>query len=143
MGKQIKHNFFQTFSLSSIWLIIIITSFFAKGQMIHVYFLWHVMGVSLVCALVFGVMYDVLWNHLTLKPVSNILIATVGNTVAGLAIFNLLSFKLPLAISPINLLAIYLILNLILHTIAFYLYAKNESKKQARALNKKINNSID
>ncbi|EMF0076941.1 hypothetical protein [Enterococcus hirae] len=135
MSKQIKHNFFQTFSLSSIWLIFIITSFFAKGQMIHVYFLWHVMGVSLVCALVFGVMYDVLWNHLTLKPVSNILIATVGNTVAGLAIFNLLSFKLPLAI--------YLILNLILHTIAFYLYAKNESKKQARALNKKINNSID
>jgi len=132
MSKQIKHNFFQTFSLSSIWLIFIITSFFAKGQMIHV-----------VCALVFGVMYDVLWNHLTLKPVSNILIATVGNTVAGLAIFNLLSFKLPLAISPINLLAIYLILNLILHTIAFYLYAKNESKKQARALNKKINNSID
>lgn len=111
--------------------------------MIHVYFLWHVMGVSLVCALVFGVMYDVLWNHLTLKPVSNILIATVGNTVAGLAIFNLLSFKLPLEISPINLLAIYLILNFILHTIAFYLYAKNESKKQARVLNKKINNSID
>lgn len=143
MSKQIKHNFFQTFSLSSIWLIFIITSFFAKEQMIHVYFLWHVMGVSLVCALVFGVMYDVLWNHLTLKPVSNILITTVGNTVAGLAIFNLLSFKLPLAISPINLLAIYLILNLILHTIAFYLYAKNESKKQARALNKKINNSID
>ncbi|MEX1438469.1 hypothetical protein [Enterococcus sp. C53] len=143
MSKQIKHNFFQTFSLSSIWLIFIITSFFAKEQMIHVYFLWHVMGVSLVCALVFGVMYDVLWNHLTLKPVSNILIATVGNTVAGLAIFNLLSFKLPFAISPINLLAIYLILNLILHTIAFYLYAKNESKKQARALNKKINNSID
>ncbi|MDO4624621.1 MAG: hypothetical protein Q4A95_04780 [Enterococcus hirae] len=100
-------------------MIFIITSFFAKGQMIHVYFLWHVMGVSLVCALVFGVMYDVLWNHLTLKPVSNILIATVGNTVAGLAIFNLLSFKLPLAI--------YLILNLILHTIAFYLYTRSAS----------------
>ena len=101
------------------------------------------MGVSLVCALVFDGMHDVFWNHLTLKPVSNILIATVGNTVASLAIFNLLSFKLSLAISPINLFVIYIVLNLILHTIAFYLYAKNESKKQANALNKKINNSID
>lgn len=133
MNQQLKKSFFQVFTVTCVWVTFILTMFFAKGQMVSINYLWNIIGVSVISASLFGVMYTALWNHFTLKPIWNVLIATVANTVGGFTVLWLISK--PMFHLAFNWVWGVLLLTLVLHTIAFYFYAKFESNKQVEALN--------
>lgn len=67
MMNQLKQSFFQVFTVTTLWVTLLLTLFF-RDQPIHMAYLWNVAGISLIAAVLFGVMYSTLWNHLTLKP---------------------------------------------------------------------------
>lgn len=136
MKQQLQKSFFQTFTGTTIWLTFILTKFFIPNQSISVNYLWNIIGVSLISALLFGLMYNALWNHLTLKPIWNILIASSANMIGGLSAILLLFPSVFTSILPWSI--IFFIINIALHTIGFYFYGKYESKKQAEFLNKAV-----
>lgn len=74
------------------------------------------------------------WNYFSLKPVWNILISSVLNMLGGLAavwLFSKEMFELILPWVPGMV-----VLSVVLHIVAFYFYAKMDSKKTAEELNK-------
>lgn len=133
MKTNLKNSFFQVFGATTIWLAFIMTSFFAKGGIVPITYLWNIVGVALVSALLFGVLYIALWNYFTLHPIVNILIATIANTAGGYIAILLLAKSLFMAILPWA--PAVLILSLVLHTVAFYFYAKHKNKQDASILN--------
>ncbi|MHA7965305.1 hypothetical protein ACX93W_14260 [Paenibacillus sp. CAU 1782] len=135
MMTQLKQSFFQVFTMTVLWVTLLITVFF-NDQTIDVGYLWNIAGIGVIAAGVFGVMYDALWNYFTLKPVWNILISSVLNIAGGLTAVWLFSEEMFAFISP--WLPGMVILSVVLHSIAFYFYAKIDSRKQAEALNKKL-----
>lgn len=135
MMTQLKQSFFQVFTMTVLWVTLLITVFF-NDQTIDVSYLWNIAGIGVIAAGVFGVMYDALWNYFTLKPVWNILISSVLNIAGGLTAVWLFSEEMFAFISP--WLPGMVILSVVLHSIAFYFYAKIDSRKQAEALNKKL-----
>ncbi|WP_433945070.1 hypothetical protein [Paenibacillus sp. SN-8-1] len=133
MINQLKQTFFQVFTITSLWVTLLMT-LFLKDQTISMLYLWNVAGISVISAGIFGVMYSALWNYYSLKPVWNILISSVLNMLGGLAAVWLFSnemFELILPWVPGMV-----VLSVVLHTIAFYYYAKMESRKTAEELNK-------
>jgi len=137
MKTQLKNSFFQVFGATAIWLTFIMTTFFAKGQSVSIGYLWNIVAVSLISALLFGVLYIALWNHFTLSPIWNTIIGSVANTVGGYVALLLLAkavFFIMLPWSPA-----VLALSLILHGIAFYFYARHKNKKDAADLNEMLN----
>lgn len=135
MLTQLKQSFFQVFTITVLWVTLLITVFF-NDQSIDVSYLWNIAGIGVIAAGVFGVMYDALWNYFTLKPVWNILISSVLNIAGGLTAIWLFSKEMFVFISP--WLPGMVILSVVLHGIAFYFYARIDSRKQAEALNKKL-----
>lgn len=133
MKTQLKQSFFQVFTATLLWLVFLLNFFSSKQRMVSVGFIWNVVVVALTCALVFGVLYRTLWYHLTLKPVWNVLIASVANASAGFLLLWLIFPTMFFTILPWT--PIIVALNLLLHTIAFYVYGRYESKKQAEKLN--------
>ena len=133
MKTQLKGSFFQVFGATLVWLTFILTRFFAKGQTIPIDFIWNIIGASFVCALILGVLYTVLWNHFTLKPIFNIIIGTAANTLGGYLVLLLLFKSMFSAMLPF--LPLVLMISFSLHSIAFYFYAKYERNKEAKALN--------
>lgn len=136
MKQQLKQSFFQVFTISFLWLTFIMTRFFAREQVVSINYLWNIAGVSLICGGLFGVMYHALWNYFTLKPVWNILISSAANTIGGFTALWLLSRTTFYVVW--NWALGVLLLTVLLHIIAFYFYAKHESKKQANILNEML-----
>lgn len=133
MLNQLKHSFFQVFTITFLWVTLLFT-LFLKDQSISILYLWNIAGISIISAGVFGVMYNALWNYYTLKPVWNIVISSTINMAGGMImvwLFSVDMFNLIWPWSPGMLL-----LSVVLHTIAFYFYARMDSKKNADELNK-------
>jgi FlaA1/EpsC-like NDP-sugar epimerase len=97
-------------------------------------YLWHVAGIAAISAVLFGIMYDALWNHFTLKPFWNILISSIITIVGGMLIVWLFSQDMFHVILPWW--PGMLLLSVVLHTIAFYFYARIDSRKRVEELNK-------
>lgn len=130
---QLKNSFFQVFTVTSLWVTLLLTVFY-KDQPISISYLWHVAGIAAVSAGLFGVMYTALWNHFTLKPVWNILISSLAAILGGMLIIWLFSQEMFHFILPWW--PGMLMLSVILHAIAFYFYAGMDSRKRADELNK-------
>lgn len=135
MIVQLRQSFFQVFTMSLLWIVLLLT-FFYRGETVGIGYLWNVVGIAAICAALFGVMYDALWNHLTLKPLWNIAISSVlsiGGAMLGVLLFSkeLYDLLLPWLWAMV-------ILSLVLHTLGFYVYARIDSRKQADELNAKL-----
>jgi len=135
MIVQLRKSFFQVFTMSLLWIVLLLT-FFYRGETVGIGYLWNVVGIAAICAALFGVMYDALWNHLTLKPLWNIAISSVlsiGGAMLGILLFSkeLYDLLLPWLWGMV-------ILSLVLHTLGFYVYARIDSRKQADELNAKL-----
>lgn len=135
MIVQLRKSFFQVFTMSLLWIVLLLT-FFYRGETVGIGYLWNVVGIAAICATLFGVMYDALWNHLTLKPLWNIAISSVlsiGGAMLGVLLFSkeLYDLLLPWLWAMV-------ILSLFLHTLGFYVYARIDSRKQADELNAKL-----
>lgn len=137
MTKNLKSSFFQVFTLSLIWITLLITVFL-NDQTIQITYLWNVIGIAAIFGLMFGVLYSVLWNYLTLKPIMNILISSVLNMLGGLMAVMLFSGQMFYLIAP--WIPGMLILTIILHTLAFYIYARVDAQKKAGELNELMKN---
>lgn len=137
MIKNLTHSFFQVFAVTSVWITLLLTLFF-NGQTIALSYLWNLIGISTICALLFGVVYSGLWNYLTFKPVTNILITSVLNIAGGLAAVWLFSSAMFVFIAP--WIPGMLMLSLLLHSLAFYWYAKIDAQKKAAQLNDLVKN---
>ncbi|MBB3113195.1 FlaA1/EpsC-like NDP-sugar epimerase [Paenibacillus phyllosphaerae] len=135
MIQHFKQSFFQVFTITSLWVTLLLTWFY-KDQPIDILYLWNVAGIAVIFAALYGVMYNALWNHFTLRPLWNIIIASVLNSAGGLACVWLFSKEMFERVSPWW--PGMLLLTVILHTVAFYFYAKADSKKKADELNKLI-----
>ncbi len=135
MIKQLRNSFFQVFTGTTIWVSFLLTIFSRRLglESISIGYVWNIIGVSLISASLFGVMYNALWNYLTLKPIFNILIASVLNILGGFSSIWLISNGMFNFISK-WFLGVF-ILTLIIHTIAFYFYAKQLSKREEKELN--------
>ena len=135
MIVQLRKSFFQVFTMSLLWIVLLLT-FFYRGETVGIGYLWNVVGIAAICAALFGVMYDALWNHLTLKPLWNIAISSllsIGGAMLGILLFSkeLYDLLLPWLWGMV-------ILSLVLHTLGFYVYARIDSRKQADELNAKL-----
>lgn len=133
MINQLKNSFFQVFTITSLWVTLLLTIFF-KDQLIDMLFLWRIAGIAAIAAGVFGVMYNALWNYFTLKPVWNILISSTFSILGGMGMIWLFSKDMFHVITP--WLPGMLLLSVVLHVIAFYFYAGVSSRKKAEELNK-------
>ncbi|MFS0870311.1 hypothetical protein [Paenibacillus xylanilyticus] len=133
MIANLKHSFFQVFTVTSLWATLLLTIFF-KDQPIQMTYLWNTAGIAVIAAVLFGVMYNALWNYFTLKPVWNIAISSTFNILGGMAGVWLFSEEMFQLIAP--WFPGMWLLSIVLHTIAFYFYARMDSKKKADELNK-------
>lgn len=137
MIKNLSQSFFQVFSVTLVWVTLLLTIFF-NGQTVALNYLWNIIGITAICALLFGVVYSGLWNYLTLKPVVNILITSVLNIVGGLTAVWLFSTDMFYFIAP--WIPGMILLSLLLHTLAFYVYAKIDVNRKAAQLNDLVKN---
>lgn len=137
MIKKLSNSFFQTFSLTFIWLLGLL-SIFTKLDFSFKY-VWNITGIALITALVCGIMYNAFWNFFTFKPIVNILVTSIVNILGGLTVVWLLSTEMFYLIA--NWIIPMIILSIILHTIAFYFYSKSDSYKKVKELNELIKKS--
>lgn len=132
MMMQLRLSFFQVFTVTSIWVTLLLTLFY-NDQPIEMGYLWNIAGISEIAAVLFGVMYNVLWNYFTLKPMWNIVISSTFSITGGMGIVWLFSTEM------FNLIAPWFpgmwLLSIVLHVIAFYFYARMDSRKKAEELN--------
>ena len=133
MINQLRNSFFQVFTITFLWVTLLFTMFL-KDQSISILYLWNIAGISIISAGVFGVMYNALWNYYTLKPVWNIIISSTINMVGGMIMIWLFSVEMFNYIVPWW--PGMLLLSVVLHTLAFYFYARVSSKKHAEELNR-------
>lgn len=134
MRTQLKNSFFQVFTATTVWITFLLTAIFGKGQNVSINFFWNILAVAFIAALLFGVLYTALWNHLTLRPLWNVLFSSIANTLGGYLAILLLAR--PVFDMMLPWLGGVFALTLVLHTIAFYFYAKYENKQNAQELNK-------
>lgn len=133
MLKQFRLSFFQTFSITFIWILTLISIFF-KHDTLTVLYIWNLVAISLIFSIIFGVMYPVLWNFSSMKASSKIFISSAINLVAGLSSVWLFSPYMFEIIRPwIVLMAIATVLG---HIIGFYFYSNWDNQKNSDDLNK-------
>ena len=135
MIRELRNSFFQVFTGTAVWISFSLTIFTKRLSLesISIGYIWNIIGVSIISASLFGVMYNALWNYLTMEPIFNIIIASVFNTLGGFIAIWLISKDMFNFISS-WVLGVFII-TLVLHTIAFYFYAKQLSKKEEKELN--------
>lgn len=135
MLKQFRLSFFQTFSITFIWILTLISIFF-KNDTLTVLYIWNLVAISLIFSMIFGVMYPVLWNFSSMKAINKIFISSAINLVAGLISVWLFSPYMFEIIRPwIILMAIATVLG---HIIGFYFYSNWDNQKNSDDLNKLI-----
>jgi len=57
MIKELRQSFFQVFAVTSVWITLLLTIFF-NGQSIALSYLWNLIRISTISALLFGVIYS-------------------------------------------------------------------------------------
>ncbi|NMI03105.1 hypothetical protein HF638_03915 [Paenibacillus sp. SZ31] len=132
MMMQLRLSFFQVFTITSLWVTLLLTLFYSD-QPIHMSYLWNIAGISTIAAVLYAVMYNVLWNHFTLKPLWNIVISSTLSITGGMAMVWLFSVDMFQFIAP--WFPGMWLLSIVLHVIAFYFYARMDSRKKAEELN--------
>ncbi|OMF16641.1 hypothetical protein BK131_01185 [Paenibacillus amylolyticus] len=132
MITQLRHSFFQVFTIMTLWITLLATIFFGDLP-IQMSYLWNIAGISFIAAVVFGMMYNILWNYFTLKPIWNIVISSTFNIAGGMAMVWLFSVDMFQFIAP--WFPGMWLLSIVLHVIAFYFYARMDSRKKAEELN--------
>ncbi|MBT2284889.1 hypothetical protein J7E78_15205 [Paenibacillus polymyxa] len=132
MITQLRHSFFQVFTIMTLWVTLLATIFF-DDLPIQMSYLWNIAGIAFIAAVVFGMMYNLLWNYFTLKPVWNIVISSTLNIAGGMAMVWLFSVDMFQFIAP--WFPGMWLLSIVLHVIAFYFYARIDSRKKAEELN--------
>lgn len=137
MITNLKNSFFQTFALTFIWVLLLL-SIFTKLDFNFIY-IWNIIGISIIAGLVFGVMYNAVWNYLTYKPTFNIIITSILSISSGLLMVWLFSTEMFDFIKP--WIIPMTMLSLLMHTITFYFYAKSDSYKKVYELNNLIKHS--
>lgn len=130
--KNLKNQFMQAAFLTTVWLLIIINLGFGNPQVQLSYF-WHIIAIAVIFASVFGVIYPYLWNFGTWSAPVNIVIMTLVNFVAGYLAVYLFSVEMFQMILPFW--GLFLLINLVLHVVAFYFYRKFQNKKMVAELN--------
>ncbi|KGE19784.1 hypothetical protein [Paenibacillus wynnii] len=133
MINQLRNSFFQVFTMTFLWVTLLFTVFM-KDQTISVLYLWNIVGITVISAVLFGIMYNALWNYYTLKPIWNIFISSTISILGGLIVVWLFSIDMFHYIIPWW--PGMLLLSVVLHTLAFYFYARVSSKKNADELNR-------
>ncbi|MEK4272779.1 hypothetical protein [Paenibacillus sp. FSL R7-0026] len=129
---QLRHSFFQVFTIMTLWITLLATIFFGDLP-IQMSYLWNIAGIAFIAALLFGMMYNILWNYFTLKPIWNIVISSTFNIAGGMAMVWLFSVDMFQFIAP--WFPGMWLLSIVLHIIAFYFYARIDSRKKAEELN--------
>ncbi|WP_419891652.1 hypothetical protein [Paenibacillus xylanexedens] len=129
---QLRHSFFQVFTIMTLWITFLATIFFGDLP-IQMSYLWNIAGIAFIAAVLFGMMYNMLWNYFTLKPVWNIVISSTCNIAGGMAMVWLFSVDMFQFIAP--WFPGMWLLSIVLHIIAFYFYARMDSRKKAEELN--------
>ncbi|WP_172253150.1 hypothetical protein [Saccharibacillus deserti] len=135
MMIQLRQSFFQVFTMSLLWVVLLLTVFY-KGETVGIEYLWNVAGIAAICGVLFGVLYKALWSHFTFKPVWNILISSVLSICGALLGMRLFSREMYDMLFP--WLPGMIVISLVLHTLAFYAYARMDSRKRAEELNNKL-----
>jgi predicted neutral ceramidase superfamily lipid hydrolase len=133
MVKQLKSNFFQTFSITFIWILGLI-SMFLKNLTFTLPYIWNLIGISTIFAIIFGLMYPILWNFSSMKVLGKIIISSVINISGGIASVWLFSTNMFEIIKP--WIFIMLIITILAHIIVFYFYSNWENQKTSNELNK-------
>lgn len=133
MFQQLKNSFIQTTLGSIIWVTFLATLLF-HNQNVPFNFFWHILAIGSLFGIVFGILYPYLWKYSTLKASFNIIISTFINSVSSFLVVYLFSPEMFLSIKPYLL--VFIILTFIGHLIAYYFYAKSETNKQVKELNK-------
>ncbi|MEG0256579.1 MAG: hypothetical protein RR554_11680 [Vagococcus sp.] len=132
MYQQLKNNFTHATLGTFIW-IIFLSSFIFSSQNIPFNFIWHLLAISILFGVVFGVFYPFLWKYATFKAFTNILLSTLVNFLSGILSVYLFSPMMFTLITPYFL--IFAMLTFLGHVIAFYIYSHFQSKKQAQEFN--------
>lgn len=132
MFNHLKNNFFQAAFGSLVWIVLLCSITDLKSQIPFSY-IWHLVGISTLLGLLFGIVYPYLWSYSTFKASMNIALCTVGNTLCSYTCVYLYSTQMFNLVRPFFLAV--LLLTLILHIITFYFYSKYENKKMAATLN--------
>ncbi|OMF67922.1 hypothetical protein MKY66_08155 [Paenibacillus sp. FSL R5-0766] len=132
MMIQLRHSFFQVFTIMTLWITLLATIFFGDLP-IQMSYLWNIVGIAFIVAVLFGMMYNMLWNYFTLKPVWNIVISSTFNIAGSMAMVWLFSVDMFQFIAP--WFPGMWLLSIVLHVIAFYFYARIDSRKKAEELN--------
>ncbi|WP_413404566.1 hypothetical protein [Paenibacillus amylolyticus] len=132
MITQLRHSFFQVFTIMTLWITLLATIFFGDLP-IQMSYLWNIAGIAFIAAVLFGMMYNILWNYFTLKPIWNIVISSTFNIAGGMAMIWLFSVDMFQFIAP--WFPGMWLLSIVLHVIAFYFYARMDSRKKAEELN--------
>lgn len=132
MIKQFKSSFFQIFSLTFIWVLLLI-SIFLGDVSLSVKYTWNLVCIGAISSIIFGVMYPALWNFSSLKAFNKIAISSIINTLGGIITVWLFSPDMFIFIKP-WILSIF-ILTIIGHVIGFYFYSKWDNTKTSEELN--------
>ena len=132
MFKQLKTGFIQTTLGSIIWFTLL-ASFIFTNKDIPFNFIWHLLAISGLFGLTFGVIYPYFWKFSTLGATLNIIFSTIINVICGLLGIYLFSPEMFFLVKPYILGVI--ILTFVAHIIAFYFYSKHENQKEAKQLN--------
>ncbi|WP_315169162.1 hypothetical protein [Metaclostridioides mangenotii] len=133
MVKQLKSDFFQTFSITFVWILGLI-SIFLNDLTLTLPYIWKLVGISTIFAIIFGLMYPVLWNFSSMKVYGKIIISSVINISGGVASVWLFSTNMFEIIKP--WIFMMLIIAILAHIIVFYFYSNWENQKISNELNK-------
>ncbi|WP_314063881.1 hypothetical protein [uncultured Vagococcus sp.] len=133
MSHTLKNQFFQVFSITTIWVTLLLT-LFGQSSSFGISFIWRILAVAFISALLFGVLYTSLWHYFTLPASVNILISASLNLAGGLAVIWLLSPEMFNRVLPWALGMLFL--SLIGHVLGFYVYAKKKNDQEVARLNK-------
>lgn len=132
MLNQLKNQFFQSFSLSFVWLLVLVGMFYHPTSLSLV-FVWKLVLIAGLLAVVFGVLYEYFWKYSTTKARTNVIITSTINFITGYTCVYLFSPSMFEMILPYA--GIVLILTIIGHILGFYVYSKYETKKRSKELN--------
>lgn len=132
MFKELKNQFMQVGLLTTIWVLVLLSIGFGNIKIELLYF-WNIIGISLISATIFGVVYPFMWNFSTFSARANIIITTFVNFTGGFLAVFLFSTEMFDLVKPFWW--AILIFTFILHIIAFYFYRNIENNKMIEELN--------
>ncbi|CAJ1186028.1 hypothetical protein CPR19088_GLDEOEPO_00237 [Companilactobacillus paralimentarius] len=132
MFQELKNKFMQAAFLTNIWILGILTIMFGNIT-VDLNLFWRIIGISLLFAVTFGLIYPYVWNYGTWMAQINIMVTTGTNILCGFGAVYLLSKGM------FNLIMPYwwgiILADLVLHVLMFYIYRNYENKQLVKKLN--------